>query len=254
MKVVLLPSAVGGDAQNQYLTSYVLNDMLAIDAGSLGLHRTPEEQARIRDVLISHTHLDHIASLPLFVENVYRVHPEVVTIHGNETVLDCLRRDVFNNRLWPDMINLSPGGRPFIRLELLQAGRALEIEGLKITPVAVDHTVPTLGFVIEEANAAIVITSDTGPTDAIWDQANRTPNLQAVFLEAAFPYALAELAELSKHHTPASFVRDVQKLQGRPRILAVHLKARYWPQIEHELKQLGLSNLEIARPGHVYRF
>ncbi len=254
MKVVLLPSAVGGDAQNQYLTSYVINDRLAVDAGSLGFHRTPEEQARVRDVLVSHTHIDHLASLPPFVENVYRVHPEVVTIYGNEAVLDCLRRDVFNNRLWPDMINLAPGGKPFIRLELLESGREVQMEGLTVTPVAVDHTVPTLGFIIEDANAAIVIASDTGPTDAIWEQANHTSKLKAVFLEAAFPNAMTELAGVSKHHTPASFVGDVRKLAGRPRILAVHLKARFWPQIEHELKQLGLSNLEVARPGQTYYF
>ena len=109
MKVVLLPSAVGGDARNQYLTSYVINDSIAIDAGSLGFHRTPEEQARVRHVLISHSHIDHMASLPLFVENVYQIHADTVTIHGNEAVLDCLRRDVFNDRLWPDMISLAPG-------------------------------------------------------------------------------------------------------------------------------------------------
>ena len=120
--------------------------------------------------------------------------------------------------------------------------------------MAVHHTVPTLGFVVEEPNAAIVITSDTGPTDAIWELANRTPNMRAAFVEVAFPNAMAQLAALSQHHTPATFHADVRKLQGALRVLAMHLKARFWPQIEHELKQLSLPNLAVAQPGQTYYF
>ena len=75
MKITLIPSSVSGgaDADNQYLTSFLVNDTVAVDAGSLGFYGTPREQARIRHVFLTHTHIDHIASLPIFVENAYEI-------------------------------------------------------------------------------------------------------------------------------------------------------------------------------------
>src|SRR6516225_762835 len=108
VKITLLPSALGDDVDRslQYLTSFLIDDALAIDAGSLGFFRTPREQARIKHVLLSHSHMDHIASLPLFLENAYGG-PGVVTVHGSEWVLSCLQSDLFNDRVWPNFIRPS---------------------------------------------------------------------------------------------------------------------------------------------------
>src|SRR6516165_8193089 len=83
VKITLLPSALGDDVDRslQYLTSFLINDALAIDAGSLGFFRAPREQARIKHVLLSHTHIDHLASLPIFLDNAYK-ETSVVTVHG----------------------------------------------------------------------------------------------------------------------------------------------------------------------------
>src|SRR5205823_12507757 len=69
MKVMLVPSALTAGPR-QYLTAFLVGDSVAIDAGSLGFYGSPAEQARIRHVFLTHTHLDHIASLPIFLENV----------------------------------------------------------------------------------------------------------------------------------------------------------------------------------------
>lgn len=257
MKVELVPSAIplDGVCRDQFSTSYVVNDTLAIDAGCLGFYRGPVEQARIKHVLISHTHMDHIASLPIFVENVYEGKPDCVTIHASETVLDSLARDVFNDRVWPDFIKLSTVvPAPFLKLQALHPHRAVELEGLKITPVEVNHVVPTLGFVVEGHDAAVIVVSDTGPTEEIWQWANRTPNLKAVFLEVTFPDAMAKLADISKHLTPASFRREARKLKGDAAVIAVHLKARFRGQVVDELRALGMANLEIGKFGEPYAF
>jgi ribonuclease BN (tRNA processing enzyme) len=184
--VTLLPSTVCGEEPCQFLTSYLIGQALAIDAGSLGYHGSLEVQTRVRHVLISHSHIDHLASPPVFLENVYRSGPDCVTVHAGEAVLDSLQCDLFNDRVWPDFINLSPTA-PFLRLSKLEEGRLVELEGLRITPVAVNHVVPTFGFLVEDDRSAVVIPTDTGPTDAIWQYANRSPNLKADFLEATFP-------------------------------------------------------------------
>jgi ribonuclease BN (tRNA processing enzyme) len=256
MRITLVPSSVTerGLGQHQYLTSYQINDTLAIDAGSLGFAGTAPEQARIKHVLLTHTHMDHIASLPIFVENAYEGKNHCVTIHGSEATLGCLGKDIFNDRVWPDFLRLSTDQVTLLKTAVLESDKAIELEGLRITPVPVDHVVPTFGFVVEAKDAAVVIVGDTGPTEAIWKYANRTANLKAVFLEATFPNSMAPLADASKHLTPALFAREIEKLKRPVLVVAVHIKARFQAEVIQELETLGLPNLEIGCLGKAYTF
>jgi ribonuclease BN (tRNA processing enzyme) len=255
VKVTLIPSSGSPDGvdQNQYLISYLINDTLAIDAGCIGFYGTPMQQAKIKDVLISHTHSDHVASLAIFVENAFEGGPDPVTVHGSSVVLDGIQRDIFNGRIWPDFIGMSATQGPFLRINQIESGRTIELQGLRITPVAVDHLVPTLGFVIDDGVSCVVVASDTGPTEEIWKVAHATTRLRAVFLEAAFPNSMTFLANISKHLTPAMFGEEARKLNRNDiDLIVVHIKARYRVQILQELEQLGLPNLVIGRLGETY--
>jgi ribonuclease BN (tRNA processing enzyme) len=256
VKVVLLPSSVSerGHDQRQFLTSYLINDVLAIDAGPLGLYGSAAQQGRVRNVLLSHCHFDHIGSLPIFVENAFEHGRGGVTIHGSEPVLDSLRRDVFNDRVWPDFIRLSAGKMEFLRLSVLRAHEPIELEGLQITPVPIDHVVPTFGFVINDGVSTIIMVFDTGPTDAIWEYANRAANLKAIIVPVAFPNAMMELASVAMHLTPSLLGLELGKLKHKPRILAVHLKARYRATTLNELAELHIPELEIGQFDVPYTF
>jgi ribonuclease BN (tRNA processing enzyme) len=254
VKITLVPSAVviGDKEPLPFLTSYLVNDTIAVDAGSIGLLQSLDQQTRIRHVLLSHSHIDHLASLPILLENVYDNGTEPVTIHASQPVLECLQKDIFNNRLWPDFIALSREGPAFLKLHSFQPGGTFVLDGLRITPVAVNHAVPTCGFVIDDGTAAVVIAGDTGPTEELWQCARALPHLKAVFLEATFPNDMTSLAEISGHLTPASFAAEVAKI-GRPvRVIAVHIKARYYQRIVEELEALRLPRLEIGCYGKSY--
>ena len=93
-----------------------------------------------------------------------------------------------------------------------EPGQSVEVNGVHLTAVALDHVVPVQGFVIRDAASSIVFATDTAPTDALWQLANALPKLKAVFLEATFPNELGWLAEVSKHLTPATFAAEVRKL------------------------------------------
>jgi ribonuclease BN (tRNA processing enzyme) len=258
VRVTVVPSSIaegGGPSPGQYLISYLINDAVAIDAGCLGLYRTPQEQARVKHVLISHSHIDHTATLPIFLENAFESKADCVTVYGSDGVLADLCRDVFNDRAWPDFLAISDGSStPLVRFERIEPYRPLEVEGLSILPVPVDHVVPTLGFVITEGPTSVVIASDTGPTEEIWRVADEAPGLAAVFLEASFPDAMAELAGLSMHLTPSLFGREVSKIKRSARVLAVHIKPRFRARVIAELSALDLPNVEIARIGHGYHW
>lgn len=261
MQVTLVPSSGSRttDGQRsgrgqQFLTTYLVNDTVAVDAGCLGLYGTPTEQARVQHLFLTHSHIDHLASLPVFLENVYRPGVPCVAVYGNTAVLESLRCDLFNDRVWPDFVRLSEVGPPFVRLVEIHSGQTVEVAGLRITAVTVNHTVPTLGYLFEDREAAVVIASDTGPTEEIWERANALPNLRAVFLEASFPNALHELAAKTHHLTPALFREESRKVKRTVRFIAVHIKAAFRDAVVAELRRLDMPELEIGRFGRAYHF
>ncbi len=254
MRVILVPSSSGGDDQVQFLTSVVINDTVAIDAGCLALYRSQQEQARVRHIFLSHSHLDHVATLPMFVNNTVTGKDDAVTILASPAVLDCLRRDVFNDRVWPDFFRLSGEGRTYLCAQPIEAGVTVLVNELHVTPVEVNHVVPTFGFLVEDQTSAVLFSSDTGPTQALWELANRTPNLKAVFLEVTFPNRRAWLASLSRHLTPEQLGTEVRKLKKSVPVFAVHISPGDRDEIIAELAELGLDNVQVGRFGSVYEF
>jgi ribonuclease BN (tRNA processing enzyme) len=254
VKVTVVPSAFGDSPSYQYLTSILINDKVAFDAGSIGYYKGSEDQAAITHIFLSHSHIDHVGSLPIFLDNVAGLNEKPVVVLASEAVEDCLRRDLFAGRLWPDYLALTNDGKPFLTLETLRSGQPVEVHGLRVTPVWVSHAVPTMGFVVEEPASAVLIVSDTGPTEEIWRVAARVTNLKAVFLETSWPNEEKRLAEVSRHLTPAMFLSEMKKLDRDVPFFAVHIKPRYREQVEQQLLASGNMNARIAQLGATYEF
>ena len=251
MRIELLPSSIPA-ADGQFLTTYLVNDTVAIDAGSLGLLADLRRQQRVRHVFLTHEHLDHVATLPIFLENVYEPGPESAEVLASREVLECLRSDVFNGRIWPDFFALSSPEDAFAAATEIEPFQPVARAGLTVTPVPVSHGVPTLGLVVDDGRSVVAFPSDTGPTVELWRYLAEVPNLRAVFLETSFPAALAGLAAQVGHHCPATFAAEVRTLGRDVRWIVVHRKPRYAAVIAAELAALGLANVELVRPGHVY--
>jgi ribonuclease BN (tRNA processing enzyme) len=250
MKVMLVPSAPGAPAL-QYLTTLLVNDVVAIDAGSLGLYGTPADQGRVRHVFLTHAHMDHVGSLPIFLENVSDDSTDCPTIHAPQAVLDVIHTDVLNDRLFPDFVRLSQDGPPLVLLEPLTPGQPVQVAGLSVTAVEVDHVVPAVAYLIDDGQTAFAFVTDTAPTEAIWAAANQCPRLKAVFLEVTFPEEQAWLAAVAKHLTPRQFAGEVRKLRPGVAVYAIHLKPRCREQLIGEIAALGLPQVAVLEPGRV---
>jgi cAMP phosphodiesterase len=198
--------------------------------------------------------MDHIASLPIFLETVLQSSAGTATVHAGASTIESLRSDLFNNRVWPDFLGMSDNSVPFVKLDVLEPGRPVDVAGLRLTPIAVDHVVPTLGFLVEARGVTVAIPSDTGPTEEFWRVAGAAADLKAVFLEASFPNAMSELAVVSKHLTPAMFAVEARKLRRSVPFIAVHIKPRFYEQVIVELNQLDLPDVRVGQPGSVYEF
>lgn len=252
MKLRILDTALEGGEPKQYASSYLVNDVLAVDAGCLGFWRTPDDQAGIRHILITHSHMDHIASLPTFIENAYRPGLDSVTVYGLPETMDVLQRHVFNDVIWPDFVRITVAGKPFVRLQPIRAGEPFQAAGLTVSAIPVDHIVPTCGFIVTDQRSTLIFGADSGPTQPLWEAAHGTPRPRAVVLEASFPNSMKELARVSAHLTPEMFREEVAKMPVMDRIIAVHLKEVFRKQVEQELALLGLPQLEIGVASREY--
>ena len=253
MRIELLPSSIPS-SDSQFLVSFIVNDTVAIDAGAIGFLADLERQRAIRHVFITHEHLDHIASLAIFLENVYEPGPDCVELLAAPEVLEFLHSDVFNGRVWPDFFELSSPENAFLKTTVLEPMVPVVRGGLTVTPVPVSHGVETLGLVVDDGRVAVGFPSDTGPTEHLWCHLGAMPHLKAVFLEASFPSSLSDLATLTGHLCTRTFPLEAAKLPAEVRKIVVHRKVRYAAEIAREIAALGLDNVELVRPGYGYEF
>lgn len=254
MKITLLESSVGAGTHQQILASCLVNDSVVIDAGSVGFVSPLEVQKKVEHVFLSHSHIDHLASLPIFVDNVYAPGPDCPTIYGNPETLACVRQHIFNDSIWPDMIRLSAEETPFLQLSELAAEQPVRIGDLIVTPIALDHVVPTFGFILDDGEDAVAIVSDTNPTERVWEIINANDRIRGVLLEASFPNSYEWLAEKAMHLTPNLFRTELGKLKHDVPVIAIHIKIAFEPTVRAELEALGLSNLQVGEPGKTYEF
>jgi ribonuclease BN (tRNA processing enzyme) len=252
MKVRILGSAVGVTPAPQFVSSYLVDDCIAIDAGALGLNGPPDQQTRIRHVFLTHCHLDHIATLPVFLENSYDTGKDPVAIYGHPDALADLQKHVFNDSIWPDFVRMTTPTHPFVKLCPIPAEVTVSVNGLSVIPVAVDHIVPAYGYIITNSISTAIFGGDSGPTERIWELAASTSPPRSVFLEACFPDAMLPLACVSRHLTPRLLAAEVAKMPPMNAVIAVHIKARTREQTIHELLGLGIPNLAVGTPEFVY--
>jgi ribonuclease BN (tRNA processing enzyme) len=254
VKFQAVPSGMQTECHYQYLVSYIVNEHVAIDAGSLGFGLPLADQKKVTDVFLSHCHLDHVASLPILLDSAYEYGPKCVTVHGSSHALSALQTDLLNNRTWPDFVGLSTPENPFVTLHELAPCRAVMAGQLTVTAVELQHVVPTQGFIITDGQASIAVISDTLHGTGVLSQVARAPNLKAVFLECSFPNHLKWLADKAMHLIPSTFATEIALLPTGTRVIAIHIKPAWHDQVVQELRALDAGNLEIGEIGKIYEF
>ena len=252
MKFRIVPSTL--DGRRQLLTSYLINDSLAIDAGSLAIGLTPEEQLRIRSIIITHAHLDHVISLPLMVTDLFEELREPIKLYATPSDFDAIQQHLLTQRVWITLETMKNSRTELIEYHPIKPAESFFAEGLKITPIAVSHTVLTHGLLVEDDKSALLFTSDTGATDRIWQVAETCDKLRAVFIDLSFPDRLTELARVSCHHSPATLLEELPKIKSGVPVYAVHLKATYYDQVAAEIAALNHPRIQIAEVGREYEF
>jgi ribonuclease BN (tRNA processing enzyme) len=258
VKIQLLPSTFDGEGRatlEQRLTCFLIDDRVTVDAGSIALALTDDQRQSVRDVIVTHPHMDHIASLPIFIDDQFGVLEGPVRIHATAEVIALLERDVFNWTVYPRFSELSNESGHVMEYVPFEHGKEFQVAHLKVTAVPVNHIVPTVGLVLSDGKTTVAFSSDTYKTEEFWKLVNGMPHVDAMMIEASFPNNMAELAEVSRHFTPETLAEELHKLNHNGLdILTVHLKPAYRETLIKELGALKIPRLSVMEPGRTYEW
>jgi 3',5'-cyclic-nucleotide phosphodiesterase len=239
MRLKVLGAYGASDAEHN-LTGYLLDDWLAVDAGTLTSKLSFAQQARIQGVFITHPHADHIRDLPHLINNRFSQQAGTLTVFASKEVMDLLTKNVFNGIVWPDFsVIVSPlTNKPTVQYRALTPGKRIVFNDVGLTAVNVDHLIPAAGVIVEMGGQSIVFTGDTGPTQEIWKRTNKTQNVVAVVTEASFPNDQQSLADETAHLSPQTFGDELKKITVDAPVYASHRKIPYERDIESQIRNL----------------
>lgn len=224
MKLRVLGCSGGIGGRHMRTTALLVDQDILIDAGTGVMDLAIDDLAAIDHVFLTHTHLDHIASLPLMIDTVADRRRQPLTVYGTPAVLTILRNHIFNWAIWPDFSEIPTVDAPFIRFQPLSVGESIELAGRRITPLPVEHTVPSVGYQLDSGRGSLVFSGDTGVCDAFWRSVNPIGNLRHLVIECAFPNREHQLATASKHLCPDMLADELHKLERDCEIWITHLK------------------------------
>lgn len=256
MRIRLLPSSAGRESQLQCLTSFVIDERVAVDGGSIGFAFSPAEIGTVRHIVVTHTHSDHIASLPIYIAEAFPALDSPIIIYGSREVISALRQYVFNDEVWPDFekIRLINGKGPTLEFQQLESRQTISIAGIDVTPIPVNHIVPTFGLLVQNVPTTVAFTSDTYSTDELWKAASDNLHLKAVFAEVSFPNEMRQLAEASKHLTPELLAVELDKLNREVDVYVVHIKPAYREDVIRQIAALGRPRVGIGEIDRIYEW
>jgi ribonuclease BN (tRNA processing enzyme) len=221
LRILGCSGGIGGDLRT---TSMLLDHDVLIDAGTGVGDLSIAELARIDHVFVTHSHLDHVTSIPFMVDSVGWMRDKPITVHATEPTLEILRRHLFNWKIWPDFTQIPDAEKPFLRYASLDLGVTVDLDGRKLTPLPANHVVPAIGYRIDSGRASLVFTGDTTTHDPLWMEVNKIDNLRYLIIETAFCNRERELAIASKHLCPSMLADELAKLKRKVEVYITHLK------------------------------
>ncbi len=213
MRLRVLGCSGGIGGRHLRTTSFLVDADILIDAGSGVGDLTLAELSQVDHIFVTHSHLDHVTSIPFLVDTVGGMRSRPINVYATRPTIEILRNHLFNWAIWPDFTEIPSAEAPFMRYQEIELGKPVTLAGRIITPIPARHTVPAVGYHLDSGAASLVFTGDTGPNDALWQVVNRIANLKVLIIETAFSNKERQLAEMSRHLCPAMLGEELAKLE-----------------------------------------
>jgi len=234
------------------MVSLLIDGVLAIDAGSITSSLSLEEQKKIKALLLTHQHYDHVRDIPALGMSLF-LGGAAIRVYSIPPALDALARHFFNSEIYTDF-RRKPEDKPTLSLAALEPNKAVTIEGYTVLAVPVKHGVPTVGYQVTAADGkSVFYTGDTGPGLAeCWHRVSP----QLLIIEVTSSDRYAGWAGESGHLAPSLLKQELvsfEKLNGYiPPVVAIHMSPNLEEEIAVELAAVAEAldcSITLAKEG-----
>ena len=237
MKVRVL-GAHNLETSNTRHTCFLVEDSVAIDAGSIMTGLTDDEKECLRAILLTHRHFDHVRDLPTLGLQTMD-NGATVDVYGLPDTLDAISTRLMDGLLYPNFTLRPTPERPKYRLRAISPDKSITLQTMQVTPIAVPHGAPAVGYLIQKGPATAAFTGDTG--GGLLPFLSRTPTPQLLFVEVTFSNQGTDRALSSQHLTPSILEEELRAAQSvgfpLPHVVAVHRDPRHEPAIIEATRQ-----------------
>jgi ribonuclease BN (tRNA processing enzyme) len=245
----------GGSAPDRLLSSYLIDDVLAIDAGSLTTALDLDAQRRLGAVALTHGHLDHVWTLPFFLVHRFGAELPACAVHASAYTLETVQRHLFNDRVWIDESVLVDERGPLATWNAIEPGESTRmLDRYDVTAVALTHTVPSQAYCVRSGGHAVIVCGDTTTTDAVWAFANEQADLRGILVECSWPSSLPEIAEETGHMSAALLAADLAKLTVDVPVHVTHRKPRFEEEVRADLAAVADDRIRVVEAGDLLTF
>ena len=255
MRLRVLGCSGGIGGRHLRTTSFLVDNDVLIDAGSGVGDLSLAELTQIDHVFVTHSHLDHVTSIPFLVDTVGGMRDRPITVYATGPTIEILKNHLFNWAIWPDFSEIPTPEAPFLRYEEIELGRAVTVMGRSITALPAVHAVPAVGYHLDSGRGSLVFSGDTGPNDELWKIVNQISNLKVLIIETAFSNKERYLAEVSRHLCPSMLADELAKFERRAEIWITHLKPGEIELIMEEIEaSVGSLRPRMLQNDQVFEF
>jgi 3',5'-cyclic-nucleotide phosphodiesterase len=224
MKLKVLGCSGGIGGANMRTTSFLADDDILIDCGTGVADLELDALARIGHVFITHSHLDHIASLPLLIDSVGELRGAPIVLYATPETIRILHSHIFNWLIWPDFSSIPNRRQPFLRFQPLQVNETVRLGTRSITALAAHHTVPAVSYCLDSGQGQLLYSGDTTYCPELIAAINARPGLRHLIIETAFTDEQRGLALASRHLCPGMLAMMLAELSVAPAVHVSHLK------------------------------
>ncbi|HNP64010.1 MAG TPA: 3',5'-cyclic-nucleotide phosphodiesterase [Woeseiaceae bacterium] len=215
----------GGIGAGSLTSALLIDNDVLIDAGTGIGDLALADIDSIRHVFLTHSHLDHIAGLPMLVDRLFDEDFETpLTVYAREETLRAVQDHLFNDVIWPDFSKLPNASNPMLRYRVCEPGDTIVVGHREFYAVDVVHSVPSLGFTVQNSGGVFAVSGDTKTNETLWPVLNACDDLKVLVIEVSFPNEMHELATLSGHYTPQTLTDDLKRLRHSPEIWLTGMK------------------------------
>ncbi len=252
MRIRVLGCSGGIGAGARTSAMLIDNDVL-IDAGTGIGDLDLSDLDSIRHVFLTHAHLDHIAGLPMLADRVFDENFETpLTVYAREETLRAVQDHLFNGVIWPDFAELPTPQNPMLRYHVCSPGDTVTIDHRDFYAVDVMHSVPSLGFTVQNSGGAFAVSGDTKTNETLWPVLNACDDLRVLVIEVSFPDEMQDLAADSGHYTPRTLTDDLRRLRHEPEIWLTGMKPGEEDTIYEQVKQAAPGkNIRMLSRGTI---